>query len=218
MLTGDENIIDVQFIVQYRISNLENYLYSLTNPDETVKSAAESAMREVIGDTTVTKALTVGKGILEGDTARLLQRTMNSYKGGILIENVKLQDVHPPDAVKEAFKDVVSAREDREKMINEAEGYRNNLVPKSRGEAAQMINNAKAYAKEKVLVALGETERFNLIYEEYTKAKEITRDRILLETMSSILPKVNKVVADKAVGGNVLPFLPIGQALNELNK
>ncbi len=218
MLTGDENIIDVQFIVQYRISNLENYLYSLTNPDETVKSAAESAMREVIGDTTVTKALTVGKAILEGDTARLLQRTMNSYKGGILIENVKLQDVHPPDAVKEAFKDVVSAREDREKMINEAEGYRNNLVPKSRGEAAQMINNAKAYAKEKVLVALGETERFNLIYEEYTKAKEITRDRILLETMSSILPKVNKVVADKAVGGNVLPFLPIGQALNELNK
>ena len=206
MLTGDENIIDVQFIVQYRISNLENYLYSLTNPDETVKSAAESAMREVIGDTTVTKALTVGKGILEGDTARLLQRTMNSYKGGIIIENVKLQDVHPPDAVKEAFKDVVSAREDREKMINEAEGYRNNLVPKSRGEAAQMINNAKAYAKEKVLVALGETERFNLIYEEYMKAKEITRDRILLETMSSILPKVNKVVADKAVGGNVLPL------------
>ena len=173
MLTGDENIIDVQFIVQYRISDLENYLYSLTNPDETVKSAAESAMREVIGDTTVTKALTVGKGILEGDTARLLQRTMNSYKGGIIIENVKLQDVHPPDAVKEAFKDVVSAREDREKMINEAEGYRNNLVPKSRAEAAQMINNAKAYAKEKVLVALGETERFNLIYEEYMKAKKL---------------------------------------------
>jgi len=218
MLTGDENIIDVQFIVQYRISNLENYLYSLTNPDETVKSAAESAMREVIGDTTVTKALTVGKGILEGDTARLLQRTMNSYEGGIKIENVKLQDVHPPDAVKEAFKDVVSAREDREKMINEAEGYRNNLVPKSRGEAAQMINNAKAYAKEKVLVALGETERFNLIYDEYRLAKEITRDRILLETMSSILPKVNKVVADKAVGGNVLPFLPLGQTLNELKK
>jgi len=218
MLTGDENIIDVQFIVQYRISNLENYLFSLTNPDETVKSAAESAMREVIGDTTVTKALTVGKGILEGDTQRLLQQTMNSYKGGVKIENVKLQDVHPPDAVKEAFKDVVSAREDREKMINEAEGYRNNLVPKSRGEAGQMINNAKAYAKEKVLVALGETERFNLIYEEYRKSKEITRDRILLETMSSILPKVNKVVADKAVGGNILPFLPIGQALNDISK
>ena len=218
MLTGDENIIDVQFIVQYRISDLENYFYSLTNPDETVKSAAESAMREVVGDTTVTKALTVGKGIIEDTTAQLLQQTMNSYKGGIKIENVKLQDVHPPDAVKEAFKDVVSAREDREKMINDAEGYRNNLVPKARGEAAQIINNAKAYAKEKVLVATGESERFNMVYEEYKKAKDITRERILLETMASVLPKVNKVIADKEVGGNVLPFLPIGQTLNQLNK
>ncbi len=218
MLTGDENIIDVQFIVQYRISNLENYLYSLTNPDETVKSAAESAMREVIGDTSVTEALTVGKGVIEDTTQRLLQQTMNSYLAGIKIENVKLQDVHPPDAVKEAFKDVVSAREDREKMINDAEGYRNNLVPKSRGEAAQVINNARAYAKEKVLVALGESERFNLVYEEYRKAKKITRERILLETMASILPKVTKVIADKSVGGNILPFLPIGQSLNLLNK
>ena len=218
MLTGDENIIDVQFIVQYRISNIENYLYSLTNPDETVKSAAESAMREVVGDTSVTEALTVGKGIIEDTTQRLLQQTMNSYLAGIKIENVKLQDVHPPDAVKEAFKDVVSAREDREKMINDAEGYRNNLVPKSRGEAAQVINNARAYAKEKVLVALGESERFNLVYEEYRKAKKITRERILLETMASILPKVTKVIADKSVGGNILPFLPIGQSLNLLNK
>jgi membrane protease subunit HflK len=218
MLTGDENIIDVQFIVQYRISNIENYLYSLTNPDETVKSAAESAMREVVGDTSVTEALTVGKGVIEDTTQRLLQQTMNSYLAGIKIENVKLQDVHPPDAVKEAFKDVVSAREDREKMINDAEGYRNNLVPKSRGEAAQVINNARAYAKEKVLVALGESERFNLVYEEYRKAKKITRERILLETMASILPKVTKVIADKSVGGNILPFLPIGQSLNLLNK
>ena len=218
MLTGDENIIDVQFIVQYRISNLENYLYSLTNPDETVKSAAESAMREVVGDTSVTEALTVGKGVIEDTTQRLLQQTMNSYLAGIKIENVKLQDVHPPDAVKEAFKDVVSAREDREKMINDAEGYRNNLVPKSRGEAAQVINNARAYAKEKVLVALGESERFNLVYEEYRKAKKITRERILLETMASILPKVTNVIADKSVGGNILPFLPIGQSLNLLNK
>lgn len=218
MLTGDENIIDVQFIVQYRISDLENYLYSLTNPDVTVRSAAESAMREVIGDSSVTEALTVGKGIIEDTTALLLQQTMNSYKGGIKIENVKLQDVHPPDAVKEAFKDVVSAREDREKMINDAEGYRNNLVPKARGEAAQLVNSAKGYAKEKVLVAIGESERFNLVYEEYKKAKDITRERILLETMASILPKVNKVIADKELGGNVLPFLPIGQSLNQLSK
>ena len=218
MLTGDENIIDVQFIVQYRISVLEDYFYSLTNPDVTVRSAAESAMREVIGDSSVTEALTVGKGVIENTTALLLQETMNSYKGGIKIESVKLQDVHPPDAVKEAFKDVVSAREDREKMINDAEGYRNNLVPTARGEAAQLINNAKGYAKEKVLVAIGESERFNLVYEEYKDAKEITRERILLETMASILPKVNKVIADKELGSNVLPFLPIGQSLNQLSK
>ena len=218
MLTGDENIIDVQFIVQYRISELENYLFELTNPDETVKSAAESAMREVVGDTTVTKALTAGKGIIEDTTAKLLQQTMNSYKAGIKIENVKLQDVHPPDAVKEAFKDVVSAREDREKMINDAQGYRNNIVPKARGEAAQLVNSAKAYAKEKVLVATGESERFNFVYEEYRKAKDVTRERILLETMNDILPKVNKVIADKDMGGNILPFMPIGQSLNQLNK
>ncbi|MBC8258298.1 MAG: FtsH protease activity modulator HflK [SAR324 cluster bacterium] len=218
MLTGDENIIDVQFIVQYRISDLENYLYTLTNPDETVKSAAESAMREVVGDTSVTKALTVGKGIIEDSTASLLQQTMNSYYSGIKIENVKLQDVHPPDEVKDAFKDVVSAREDREKMINDAEGYRNNLVPKARGEAAQLINNAKAYAKEKVLVATGESERFNLVYEEYNKAKDITRERIMLETMASVLPKVNKVIADKKLGGNMLPFLPLNQVINQPNK
>ena len=218
MLTGDENIIDVQFIVQYRISDLENYFYSLTNPDVTVRSAAESAMREVIGDSSVTEALTVGKGIIENTTALLLQETMKSYKGGIKIENVKLQDVHPPDAVKEAFKDVVSAGEDREKMINDAEGYRNNLIPKARGEAAQLINSAKAYAKEKVLVATGESERFNLVYEEYRKAKDITRERILLETMADVLPKVNKVIADKELGGNVLPFLPIGQSLKQLSE
>ena len=143
---------------------------------------------------------------------------MNSYEAGIKIENVKLQDVHPPDAVKEAFKDVVSAREDREKMINDAQGYRNNIVPKARGEAAQLVNSAKAYAKEKVLVAKGESERFNLVYEEYRKAKDVTRERILLETMNYILPKVNKVIADKDMGGNILPFLPIGQSLNQLNK
>ena len=113
---------------------------------------------------------------------------------------------------------MVSAREDREKMINDAEGYRNNLVPKARGEAAQIINNAKAYAKEKILVSTGETERFDMVYEEYIKAKDITRERILLETMSSVLPKVNKVIADKELGGNVLPFLPLSQNLGELTK
>ena len=209
MLTGDENILDVQFTVQYRIANIVDYLYQLTNPDETVKSAAESAMREVIGDTTVTRALTEGKALIESDTAKLLQETLDSYDSGILISNLKLQDVHPPEQVKEAFKDVVSARENREKLINEADGYRNNLIPKARGEAKQIINLAQGYAEETILIAEGRAQRFNSIYEEYRKAKEITRERILLETMEKILSKVNKVISDPEVGKNFLPFLSI---------
>ena len=214
MLTGDENIVDVQFTVQYKIAQIEDYLYNLTNPDETVKSAAESAMREVIGDTTVTGALTVGKAKIESDTANLLQETLKGYNSGLLIGNVKLQDVHPPDQVKEAFKDVVSAREDREKLINEAEGYKNNLIPQARGEAKQIINSAEGYAEQTTLIAEGKANRFNSIFEEYRKAKEITRERIMLETMETVLPKVNKVIADEEVGKNFLPFLPI----NELQK
>ena len=214
MLTGDENIVDVQFTVQYKIAKIEDYLYNLTNPDVTVKSAAESAMREVIGDTSVTRALTVGKALIEAETAKLLQETLDSYTSGIIVGNVKLQDVHPPAQVKEAFKDVVSAREDREKLINEAEGYRNNLIPQARGEAKQIINAAQGYSEKTILIAEGKAKRFNSVYEEYRKAKEITRERILLETMESILPKVNKVIADAEVGKNFLPFLPI----NELKK
>ena len=179
-----------------------------------MKSAAESAMREVIGDTTVTGALTVGKAKIESDTANLLQETLKGYNSGLLIGNVKLQDVHPPDQVKEAFKDVVSAREDREKLINEAEGYKNNLIPQARGEAKQIINSAEGYAEQTTLIAEGKANRFNSIFEEYRKAKEITRERIMLETMETVLPKVNKVIADEEVGKNFLPFLPI----NELQK
>ena len=211
MLTGDENIIDVQFTVQYRIANLENYLFNLANSDVTVKAAAESAMREVIGDTGVMSALTEGKGLIESTTAQLLQKTLNSYRSGIRIENVKLQDVHPPEQVRGAFKDVVSAREDKEKMIKEADGYRNNLIPRARGEAVQVVNQAKAYAEEVINLARGRSDRFISVYEEYKLAKAVTRERILLDTMEEILPKVNKVIADPEMGKNMLPFLPLNQ-------
>ena len=211
MLTGYENIIDVQFTVQYRIANLENYLFNLANSDVTVKAAAESAMREVVGDTGVMAALTEGKGLIESTTAQLLQKTLNSYRSGIRIENVKLQDVHPPEQVRGAFKDVVSAREDKEKMIKEADGYRNNLIPRARGEAVQVVNQAKAYAEQVVNLARGRSDRFISIYEEYKNAKEVTRERILLETMEEILPKVNKVIADTEMSKNMLPILPLNQ-------
>ncbi len=215
MLTGDENIVDVQFIVQYRIISLPDYLFNITDPRDTVRAASESAMREVIGRTHVDDAITIGKGVIEASTANLLQSVLDSYSGGIKIENVKLQDVHPPDPVKEAFKDVASAKEDREKMINEAHGYRNNLIPKARGEALQLINDAEAYAEKTVLVAEGKAQRFDSIYERYKEAKEITKERIRIETMEEILPKVNKVIADPQLGKNFLPFLPIRELTNQ---
>ncbi|MBF0238568.1 MAG: FtsH protease activity modulator HflK [SAR324 cluster bacterium] len=211
MLTGDENIVDVQFTVQYRISVLSEYLYNVTNPVDTVRSAAESAMREVMGHTAVGDALTIGKEQIEIKTAMLLQGILNEYQAGVKIENVKLQDVHPPESVKEAFKDVASAKEDKEKVINEAEGYANNLLPKARGEASQIINAAKAYAEEVVLLAEGKSQKFNSVYEEYKKAKDITRQRIQLDTMEQVLPRVNKIVVDPQLGKNFLPFLPINQ-------
>ncbi|MBF0277839.1 MAG: FtsH protease activity modulator HflK [SAR324 cluster bacterium] len=209
MLTGDENIVDVQFIVQYKIIDLPDYIFNITDKRDTVRAAAESAMREIIGRTTVDDAITIGKGVIETSTGELLQNTLDDYSAGVHIENVKLQDVHPPDPVKEAFKDVASAKEDREKMINEAHGYRNNLIPKARGEAVQMINDAKAYADRIVLVAAGKANRFDAILEQYRQAKEITKARIRIETMEEILPHVNKVVADPQLGKNFLPFLPI---------
>ncbi|MBF0288650.1 MAG: FtsH protease activity modulator HflK [SAR324 cluster bacterium] len=215
MLTGDENIVDVQFIVQYKIIDLPDYLFNITDPLDTVRAASESAMREVIGRTHVDDAITIGKGAIEASMASLLQGLLNSYSAGIKIENVKLQDVHPPDPVKEAFKDVASAKEDREKMINDAYGYQNNLIPKARGEALQMINDAEAYAEKTVLVAQGKASRFDSIYAKYKDAKEITKDRIRIETMEIILPKVNKVIADPQLGKNFLPFLPIRELTDQ---
>jgi membrane protease subunit HflK len=211
MLTGDENIINVQFTIQYRIVDLEKYVYNLTDPESSVQAAGESAMREVIGDTKVMDVLTIGKGLIETNTQALLEETLGSYDSGISIVNVKLQDVHPPDEVKEAFKDVVSAREDRQKMINEAEGYKNNLIPKARGEGVQIVNEAEAYAEETVLLAQGKAKRFEQMYAEYRNAEDITRTRIYIETMEQILPRMNKVVTDENVGQNFLPFLPINE-------
>ena len=207
MLTGDENIVDVQFTVQYKIAQIEDYLYNLTNPDETVKSAAESAMREVIGHNRY-RCLDRRKSENRIGHRELTSRNSERLQFGLLIGNVKLQDVHPPDQVKEAFKDVVSAREDREKLINEAEGYKNNLIPQARGEAKQIINSAEGYAEQTTLIAEGKANRFNSIFEEYRKAKEITRERIMLETMETVLPKVNKVVADEEVGKTFCLFSP----------
>jgi membrane protease subunit HflK len=211
MLTGDENIVDVQFIVQYLIENAQDYLFNVANQEKTVKDAAEAAMREVIGYNKIDAALTDDKLTIQNDTRDLLQKTLDSYQSGIRVVAVQLQDVHPPKQVIDAFKDVASAKEDKSRFINEAEAYENDLIPRTRGEAAAIINQAQAYKESKILQAKGDSDRFLFVLEEYRKAKDITRKRLYLETMEEILsrPEVEKIIISSESMERVLPYLPL---------
>ncbi len=213
MLTGDENIVDVQFIVQFQIKDPKNYLFNVDNPVETVKSAAESAMREVIGKNKIDSALTSGKLEIQVQTMDLLQQIMDRYKAGVRIVAVQLQNVHPPNEVVEAFKDVASAREDKSRFINEADAYRNDLIPKARGQASVVINDAQAYKESAILKAKGDAARFKNVLREYVKAPDITRKRMYLETMEEILsdPTVRKMVLSDEAMRRALPYLPLNQ-------
>jgi len=209
MLTGDENIINIQFIVQYKIKDASDYLFNVKNPEDTVRIAAEASMREVIGKNKIDDALTVGKYKMQQDTKYLLQQILDSYQVGISIEAVQLQDVHPPKEVMAAFKDVASAKEDKIKTINESEAYRNEILPKAKGKASQVTNEALAYKEAKIKYAQGDASRFDQILKEYRKSKKITRKRLYLEAMEEILPGMNKILIDAEMGKNLLPFLPL---------
>ncbi len=209
MLTGDENIVDMQFIVQYKIKNAEDYLFNVKNPDETVKDAAEAAMREIVGNNNIDSALTTGKFQIQQDTKSLLQTILDRYEAGISVEAVQLQDVHPPKDVVAAFKDVASAKEDKIKYINDSEGYRNDILPKAKGQASQITNEAIAYKESKIKMAQGDVSRFNQVLTEYQKAKDITKKRLYIEMMEEILPGMEKVILEGNAGQNVLPFLPL---------
>ncbi|MCA9774792.1 MAG: FtsH protease activity modulator HflK [Myxococcales bacterium] len=208
MLTGDENIVDVWFIVQYRVKDAYLYLFSVTDPDEVLKSAAQSAMRTVVGRTQIDSILTEGREEIQVEVARRLQELLDHYQCGLNVERVQLQDVHPPQEVVAAFKDVASAREDKIKTINQADGYRNDLIPKAKGAAARIVNEAEAYKSEIVSRAAGDAARFTSVLAEYRRAKEVTRERIYLETLEDVLPDVNKVILD--AGSGVVPLLPLG--------
>lgn len=169
MLTGDENIVDVQFIVQYRIKDAYSYLFNISNPFKTVKDAAEAAMRAVIGNNQINAVLTTEKFIIQNKTQKLLQQVLDSYHTGIQVVAVKLQDVHPPKEVLDAFKDVASAKEDKSRLINQAMAYRNEIIPKARGQAAEIVNKAEAYKETKIMMAQGEANRFLKMLEEYKK-------------------------------------------------
>ena len=209
MLTKDENIVDISFIVQYKVRDPADYLFNIDHPAITVRDAAESAIREVIGRTMIDDVLTTKKAAVEVEMEKLIQSIVNGYKAGISITAVKLQNVQPPERVIKEFKDVASAREDRERAKNVAQAYANDIIPKARGEAKKMVIDAQAYKKAVVDRAQGEAKRFVSILHAYRKAPAVTRKRLYLDAMQDVLSKVDKVVVDKAVATRILPYLPL---------
>lgn len=207
MLTGDLNLADVEWVVQYRIEDAYNYLFKVKNPETTLRYMSEAAMRIVVGDRTVNEVLTVGRTEVSSKVHLILQDLSNEYSLGIKIDQVVLQDVNPPDAVKAAFNAVNQAQQERATLINEAESEYNKVIPKAKGQAEETIQKAEGYAAERINNAQGEVSRFNDLYTEYIKAPEVTRTRIYLETMNRVLPALgNKIITDES-GTNVLPLL-----------
>jgi len=216
MLTSDQNISDVDFTVQWRIADPANYLFNILAPEETVKAAAESAMREVVGQTKLDDLLTTAREGVQDDTRILLQSILDEYGAGINIERVQLQKTEAPPPVIDAFNDVQRARQDQERLQNQAEAYRNRIVPTARGEAAGLLEEAAAYRERVIKEAQGEAARFDQIFATYQAAPEVTRRRLYIETLRDVLKGANKVIIDEGAGGGqgVVPYLP----LNELNR
>jgi membrane protease subunit HflK len=211
MLTGDENIVDINFTVFWVIKDAKAYLFNIRAPEATVKSAAESAMREVIGETPIAQALAEGRGKIETDTHTLLQGILDAYAAGIEVTQLQLLRVDPPGPVIDAFRDVQRALADRERLRNEAEAYRNDVVPKARGAAAAVKQEAEAYRQEIIARSQGDADRFISVYHAFKAAQEVTLQRLYLETMEEVLKSSNKVIIDKSAQGSsgVLPFLPL---------
>jgi modulator of FtsH protease HflK len=213
MLTGDENIVDVDFTVFWRIkpTGVGDYLFNIQQPEGTVKAVAESAMREVIGRSTIQPILTGARQSIENDVHDLMQTTLDNYHAGILITQVQLQKVDPPSQVIDSFRDVQAARADLERAQNEAQTYSNKVVPEARGRAAQITQNAEAYREQTVAEAKGSAGRFVKIYDEYKKAPDITRQRMYLETMERLFGGTDKIIMDSGASAGVVPYLPLDQ-------
>ena len=214
MLTGDENIVNIDFSVFWVIKDAGKFLFKIQDPEGTVKAAAETAMREVIAKSKIQPILTEGRSVIEIETQEIIQSILDDYESGIQITQVQSLKVDPPDQVINAFRDVQAARADMERSKNEAEAYANDVIPRARGEAAKILQAAEAYKKQVVAKAEGEASRFISIYNEYAKAKEVTQERMYLETMEKVLAGIEKVIIEKNVGSGVVPYLP----LPELNK
>ncbi len=207
MLTGDLNLGDVEWVVQFRIDNPYNYLFKVRNIDDTLRDLSEAAMRQIVGDRTVDEVLTVGRAEVASEMEVVLQAITNEYEMGIKIEQVVLQDANPPDPVKPSYNGVNEAEQQRETLINQARADYNRVVPRAAGEAEQTIQQAEGYALNRVNTAQGEVSRFNDLYEEYVKAPEVTKRRIFLETMEEILPKMGQKIITDEEGNSVIPLL-----------
>ena len=210
MLTGDENIVDAELIVQYKIKEPLKYLFNYAGPELTMREASEASLRTVVGRHNIDEALTSGKLMIQVETKELLQSILDKYKTGVQVVAVQLQDVSPPKQVIDAFKDVASAKEDKNRMINEAEGYRNDVIPKARGEAQAMIREAEGFRESRIARAEGDVAKFKAILKEYSKAKDVTRERLYLEAMEGILPGLEKYIVPNGEDGNLLNLLNLG--------
>jgi modulator of FtsH protease HflK len=215
MLTGDENIVDVDFSVFWLVKpeGVGDYLFNIQQPEGTVKAVAESAMREVVGRTTLQPILTDARPAIEAEVHKLMQEVLDRYGSGIQITQVQMQKVDPPNQVIAAFRDVQAARANLEQAQNEAQAYANKVVPEARGRAAQITQSAEAYREQTVAEAKGATSRFLKVYDEYKKAPEVTRQRLYLETMERLFGGTDKIIMDQGAGGGVVPYLPLDQLM-----
>ena len=214
MLTGDENIVDINYSVFWVIKDASKYLFNVQDPIGTIKVVAETAMREVIARKKIQVILTQGRAEIENEVQKIMQQILDSYGSGVDITQVQAQKSDPPTQVIDSFRDVQAAKADKERAQNEAEAYANDVIPRARGEAAKITQEAEGYKREVVAQAEGEASRFIAIYNEYAKAKTVTQERMYLETMEKVLSGVNKIIIDKQSGSGVVPYL----SLPELKK
>ncbi|NQW00070.1 MAG: FtsH protease activity modulator HflK [Rhodospirillales bacterium] len=209
MLTGDQNIIDIDFVVQWRIKNAADFLFNIRNPEVTIKIASESAMREIIGQTPLEEALTTSRQKVQDDALILLQNILDGYGAGVFIAKIQLQKVDPPQDVIDAFNDVQRAKQDQERIVNEARAYTNNIVPRAQGLGQKMIEDAGAYRQQVINEAEGEAQRFLSVYNAYKGNKLVTKRRIYLERMQEVLNSADMVIIDQGGGSGVVPYLPL---------
>ena len=207
MLTGDENIVDIDMIVQFKIKDPAKYLFQVRDVYRTIRKVSESTLRQVVGQHKIDKVLTDGKFEVQNQILESIQETMNSYEAGVVIVAVQLQDVHPPEQVLDAFKDVASALEDKNRFINQAQGYQNDIIPKTRGRGEEIIRQSESFNRERILRAEGDVNRFLAVLEEYRKSPDVTKRRMYIETMEKILPGLKKYIAKLDGNNNFMPLL-----------